>query len=224
MDRKETDLFLLLSHTLGHVIHYHNDTLLQDTVILKPDWLTKAISFVLDDEMTRENQGLVDFSRLNQLWNDPQKPETERYPVELHKKFLILMARFDISYRVFRDGERSDTSSIAQLVSDRRPETLPNWGQAPEAGTEEKQRICRIVDDNNNSAKAEGLFYQLIVRLHKYSLGRIDYSESLHWRRGLMLYDDYNGRALLEHEGDDRNLRFVNTNTRSRCRRSMDSG
>ena len=65
-------------------------------------------------------------------------------------------------------------------------------------------QICRIVDTKSGqSAAAEGLFFQLIVRLHKYSLGRVNYKESVHWQRGLVLDDDYNGRALLEHVGND---------------------
>jgi len=66
-------------------------------------------------------------------------------------------------------------------------------------------QICRIVDDRGQLAKAEGLFYQLIVRLHKYSLGRDNYADSVHWQRGLILDNDYNGRAFLEQ---------INTNVR----------
>ncbi|WP_156119651.1 hypothetical protein [Leptolyngbya sp. KIOST-1] len=54
------------------------------------------------------------------------------------------------------------------------------------------------------------MFYQLIVRLHKYSLGRNNYNDSIHWQRGLMLDNDYNGRALLEHIGND--VKFSMTN------------
>ena len=56
---------------------------------------------------------------------------------------------------------------------------------------------------NGQSASAEGLFYQLIVRLHKYSLGRVDYNDSVHWQRGLVLEDEYKSRAFLEHVGND---------------------
>jgi hypothetical protein len=59
------------------------------------------------------------------------------------------------------------------------------------------------VDDRGQLAVAEGLFYQLIVRLHKYSLGRCNYEKSIHWQRGLMLDNDYNGRALLEYVNTD---------------------
>jgi hypothetical protein len=109
------------------------------------------------------------------------------------------MERFDLSYKVVLDRTQpSTTSLIAQLVPDNRPEQLPNWGEQPEAGDRQQVQICRIVDDRGQRANAEGLFYQLIVRLHKYSLGRANYKNSVHWQRGLMLDNDYNGRALLE--------------------------
>jgi hypothetical protein len=59
------------------------------------------------------------------------------------------------------------------------------------------------VDEKGQSAAAVGLFYQLIVRMHKYSLGRIHYDDSVHWQRGLVLDDEYNGRALLEYKEND---------------------
>ena len=78
------------------------------------------------------------------------------------------------------------------------------WLAAPAAGDSQQTQICRIVDtQNGQSAAAEGLFYQLIVRLHKYSLGRLNYNDSVHWQRGLVLDHAYNGRALLEHKGND---------------------
>lgn len=93
---------------------------------------------------------------------------------------------------------------IAQLVPDNRPENFATaWISSPSSGDLQQTQICRIVDDKGNSATAEGLFYQLIVRLHKYSLGRAAYADSVHWQRGLVLDDDYNGRALLKHKGND---------------------
>ena len=118
------------------------------------------------------------------------------------------MERFDLSYRVagLRVKSQSDeTSLIAQLVPDNRPEEdlAREWPLMYAAGDSQQVQICRIVDDKGQSGTAEGLFYQLIVRLHKYSLGRLNYNDSVHWQRGLVLDDDYNGRALLEHVGND---------------------
>jgi len=208
MDKDEANLFVAISHRLGHLIHYAHDPALRDIVVLKPDWLATAISFVLDDETTRSASGMVHKSRLCQLWDDPDREETNRYPADLHPIFLRLMERFDLSYRVAEPGPNSENdpaSLIAQLVPDNRPEQnlAAAWPTAPANGDIQQMQICRITDDKGRSATAEGLFYQLIVRLHKYSLGRADHRHSVHWQRGLVLDYDYNGRALLEHFGDD---------------------
>ncbi len=206
MDEQHAQLFARISHTLGHLIHYDHDPLLRDVVILKPDWLATAISFVLDDKETRDNHGLVETQRLNRLWNDPARPPQDQYEPALHPVFLRLMERFDLSYRIALDpaaGSSGDTSLIAQLVPDN-PERVPDWEAQPGAGDVQQVQICRIVDEKHGrSETAEGLFYQLIVRLHKYSLGRRNYSDSVHWQHGLMLDDDYNGRALLDQLGND---------------------
>jgi hypothetical protein len=207
LEEEEARLFLTISHRLGHLIYYGHDPLLRDIVILKPDWLSTAMSFVLDDKKTRDAHGLVSFARLGKLWNDPSQPKDFRYPSELHIIFLRLMERFDLSYRVAEsrdNGEAIGTSLIAQLVPDIRPDLSPQWPTNKGDGDEQQSQICRVVDaKTGQSAPAEGLFYQLIVRLHKYSLGRKDYDQSVHWQRGLVLDDDYNGHALLENVGND---------------------
>ena len=210
MEAEEARLFVTVSHRLGHLIHYAHDPALRDIVVLKPDWLATAMSFVLDDKLTRDAHGLVSFARLGQLWNDPARAMENRYPPELHAVFVGLMERYDLSYVVAGlpvKGQPDGTSLIAQLVPDIRPddcEMHAGWPATAADGDEQRVQICRIVEDKNGqSASAEGLFYQLIVRLHKYSLGRVNFAESLHWQRGLVLDDDYNGRALLEHIGND---------------------
>jgi len=210
MDDEIADLFIKISHRLGHLTHYENDPTLRDIVILRPDWLATAMSYVLDDEETRKAHGLVKFSRLGQLWSDPSRPAETRYPKDLHEIFLRLMERFDLSYRVagLSKNEGIDpVSLIAQLVPDKTPEVNDfekAWSPEITPSDIQQTQICRIVDtQNGQSANAEGLFFQLIVRLHRYSLGRVKYADSVHWQRGLVLDADYNGRALLRHIGND---------------------
>jgi RocCOR-like putative regulator of kinase activity/DAPkinase-like Roc (Ras of Complex) protein/Leucine Rich Repeat (LRR) protein len=208
MSEEEAQDFVRISHRLGRLIHYGHDLRLKEMVILKPDWLATAVSFVLDDEETRNKHGLVKFTRLTKLWSDNERAEEFRYPAKVHPIFVALMERFDLSYRVAGSplgGEAEETSLIAQLVPDVRPQAdiAREWIAQPHSGDEQQIQICRIVDKKGQSASAEGLFYQLIVRLHKFSLGREDFNASVHWQRGLILDDDYNGRALLEHIGND---------------------
>jgi Leucine-rich repeat (LRR) protein len=233
MEEDEARLFVSISHRLGHLIHYAHDPTLRDIVVLKPDWLATAISLVLDDKQTRDRHGLVDFAHLSQLWNDSERDAEFRYDLSLHPVFLRLMERFDLSYKVALPSDVADevgfwqrvrsafdksskhradtdqlryTSLIAQLVPDIRPEQdlTRMWPPDLTDGDEQQVQICRIVDaKTGQSAAAEGLFYQLIVRLHKFSLGRVNYEESIHWQRGLVLDYEYNGQALLEHIGND---------------------
>jgi Leucine-rich repeat (LRR) protein len=208
MSENEAQDFISVSHRLGHFIHYGHDPRLKDMVILKPDWLATAVSFVLDDEETRKKHGLVKFARLGKLWSDKTRDKEFRYPTKVHLMFVALMERFDLSYRVAGSpfgGPTDDTSLIAQLVPDVRPEVdiAREWPEQLQSGDEQQVQICRILDDKRQSATAEGLFYQLIVRLHKFSLGRENFNASVHWQRGLILDDDYNGRALLEYIGND---------------------
>jgi len=65
MSEEEAQDFVRISHRLGHLIHYGHDPRLKEMVILKPDWLATAMSFVLDDEETRNKHGLVKFTRLS---------------------------------------------------------------------------------------------------------------------------------------------------------------
>ncbi|MDO9301407.1 MAG: COR domain-containing protein, partial [Anaerolineales bacterium] len=68
MDDEIARLFIAISHRLGHLTHYENDPTLRDIVILRPDWLATAISFVLDDDNIRHNHGIATFHRLGQIW------------------------------------------------------------------------------------------------------------------------------------------------------------
>ena len=170
---QEVDLTLAKTYAailneLGHLIHYGSDAVLRDIAILKPEWLSKAISFVLEDPQVKQQNGLVRHSRLGELWDDPERG-ADRYPQQLHAVFLKLMERCDLSYRVeLPEADAPPTSLMAQLVPSRRPdEWEQDWLLRP--GDTERTQICRILDaETGRTAEAEGLMYRLIVRLHRF--------------------------------------------------------
>ncbi|MFN6131807.1 MAG: COR domain-containing protein, partial [Synechococcaceae cyanobacterium] len=195
MEEDEARDFIRVAHRLGHLIHYAHDLALRDIVVLKPDWLATAMSYVLDDKQTRDNNGLVEFSRLGEVWNDPARPAESRYDASLHPLFLRWMERFDLSFKVAVPAEPEDalgfwqrfaaligttqkppaglhyTSLIAQLVPDLRPndeDFAAAWPARLADGDRQQLQICRIVESQRGqSAPAEGLFYRLIVRLQR---------------------------------------------------------
>ena len=172
-----------LMHDLGLIVYYSDDDGLRDIVILNPEWLTKAISHVLEDDATRQAGGILDHARLKQIWQD-----RAGYESRFHPYFLRLMEKFDISYRIEGDKTRS---LVAQLVPLQRPSLA--WQRASEspAGTRTLTMICRM------SEPAPGLIPWLTVRHHRDSTG-------IYWRRGVFLRHQiaaYHSEALLELHG-----------------------
>ena len=109
-----------LMHDLGHIVYYAEDEGLKDIVVLDPEWLTKAISYVLEDKPTRDAGGILDHRRLRSIWQD--REDGPSYPARYHPYFLRLMEKFEISYRLDEDEAHS---LVAQLVPYQRPDSAP---------------------------------------------------------------------------------------------------
>jgi hypothetical protein len=181
---------------LGYWCYYPHIPGLDQIVVLKGDWLSAAVSLVMDDEQTIQDHGLIEHSRLKAIWDDPTNPPHLRYPPNVHQILLRLMEEYEISYRVSDErGGRPPTSLIPQLVDPRTPD-LAAW-EGYGSDLPEQMRICKFSDASGNFHIPEGLIYRLIVRLHRFSMGRERHTESLHWTGGLVLDHGLHGRALI---------------------------
>jgi hypothetical protein len=168
-------------HDLGYVIYFAEDEGLRDVIVLNPEWLTKAISYVLEDIPTRRADGILDHARLKEIW----QLHPGGYAPHYHPYFLRLMEKFDISHRLDEDELRS---LIPQLVPHQRP-LLP-W----QAGTSARPDVRTLALSCQLSEPAPGLISWLTVRHHRASTG-------MHWRRGVFLRHPiaaYASEALIE--------------------------
>jgi internalin A len=179
----EVDTLAELMHDLGQIVYYGREEGLRDFVVLDPEWLTKAISYVLDDELTRQSNGILDHSRLAEIWQARKQGPT--YSPSYHPYFLRLMEKFDVSYRLDDDGRRS---LVTQLVQHDRPD-LPWTAHVPHPdGVRSLSLICEL------SEPVPGLIAWLTVRHHRASTGN-------HWRTGVFLrhpIPSYASEALIE--------------------------
>jgi internalin A len=172
-----------LMHDLGQIVYYGSDESLRDFVVLDPEWLTRAISYVLEDEPTRQSNGFLDHSRLTGIWQVRQHGLT--YPSSYHPYFLRLMEKFDVSYRVDDDGHRS---LVTQLVQHDRPDLPWDTCIPPPDGIRSLALICKL------SEPVPGLISWLTVRHHRASTEK-------HWRTGVFLrhpITSYASEALME--------------------------
>jgi internalin A len=183
MTDSEINTLARLMHDLGDVMYFGEQEGLRDIVVLDPEWLTRAISRILEDVSTKQADGVLDHARLREIW------DYQGYSALDGRYFLRLMEEFDISYRL------DDMHSlVAQLVPFDRPPLPWQAGSALPAGLRKLRLVCRP------SEPAPGLIPWLTVRHHRASTGK-------HWRRGVFLRHPikaYASEALLElqHNGE----------------------
>jgi internalin A len=181
----ETSTLAKLMHDLGLIIYYADDEGLRDIVVLNPEWLTKAISDVLEDSATKQAGGKLEHARLKTIWHDLPDGHAGRY----HPYFLRLMEKFDISYRLDGDETRS---LVVQMVPYRRPALPWEPDSQPPSGIRTLRLVFRL------SEPVPGLIPWLTVRHNRHSTG-------IYWRNGVFLrHRDkaYGSEALLELRGE----------------------
>src|SRR6266700_1507525 len=172
-------------HDLGKILYFRDDYVLSNLIVLKPNWVTKAISRVLSDKATSRKQGILLHSDLPRIWavdEDGQRYEAHLYPI-----FLRLMERFYLSYQIEADslGDHSNSSLIPQLLPYQPPTSLPAWPKSPPAGQTQVEMVYRF------DFLPSGIMSWFIVRTHRFS-------QDLHWREGVLLaYEGHQARAEL---------------------------
>jgi len=180
-----------IMHDLGYIVYYGDDERLRGDVVLQPEWLTKAIGFVLEDRKTQEMDGILPDNRLREVLFDHPFKNEPKYPIELYPFFLRLMEKYDVSYRL----ESGEASLVAQHVPQVRP-ALP-W-QPEEEHHPDRRRIAMVCVMEESPP---GLVPWMIVRTHEYiyedhrAEGK---PHRLHWQKGMFLRNKSHGEAMLE--------------------------
>jgi internalin A len=159
---------------------------LKSDVVLQPEWLTKAIGFVLEDRKTQEMDGILPDNRLKEVWWDHPFKGERKYDPALYPFFLRLMEKYDVSYRL----ENGDASLVAQHVPQVRPAIpwLPD--EEPTRGNRRIAMVCAMED------APPGLVPWMIVRTHDYAYDLSGHR--LHWQKGMFLRNKPHGEAMLE--------------------------
>jgi GTPase SAR1 family protein len=172
-------------HDLGKILYFRDDDLLSNMIVLKPNWVTKAISLVLEDKATVASGGVLRHADLPRIWNEDESGGV--YPRWLYPVFLRLMERFDLSYQMeaARPGESATISLIPQLLPHEPPLNIPSWPQTPTLGQTHVEMIYQL------PFVPAGIMSWFIVRTHRYTC-------NLHWRDGVILeYEAHQARVEL---------------------------
>lgn len=188
LDDSETRALAGLMHDLGYIVWFSDDDTLRENIIRRPQWLSKAIGFVLEDTVTNAAAGVLKHARLEEIWRTG-RAKKDQYASELHPFFLRLMEKFDVSYRI-----DEDVSLVAELVPLEQPDLPWNRSTAPADPTTASLTLAIRFDED-----PPGLVPWLIVRHHRRRFGINTPTDSkLHWQQGVFLEDPSHGQALLE--------------------------
>lgn len=172
-------------HDLGKILYFRDDYDLSNFIVLKPNWVTKAISLVLEDEQVRAAHGILAHAELPRIWAVDETGKA--YEPHLYPIFLRLMEKFDLSYQIGGDipGQKVTHSLVPQLLPHQPPEELLDWPERPLQGQTILQMVYRF------DFVPAGIMSWFIVRTHRYTLDK-------HWREGVLLaYQQHYARVEL---------------------------
>jgi internalin A len=152
-------------HDLGVCLHFQDDPILKNIVILKPEWGTTAVYKVLDTKQVNQKLGCFTQADLNEIWDD------EQY-AKMRDELLQLMKNFKLCYEI---PNRPKNYIAPQLLSPNQPEYAWN---------ETDNLILRYHYD----FMPKGMLTRFTVEMHRL----ID--NNLVWKEGIILIED-NARA-----------------------------
>lgn len=167
IERDEADSLIKYLHDLGVVLHFHEDNILKNIIILSPDWGTDAVYKILDAQtnILKDRNGLLYYKDLPKIWNDRSK-----YPENTYPYILKLMENFQLSFVV----ENTNTYLVAEL--------LDNTEKNTELIFQKETTLNFRYDYNFLPA---GIMTRFIVKAHTYL---IDVNGvKMCWRKGAYL-------------------------------------
>ncbi|MGV3721345.1 MAG: COR domain-containing protein [Actinomycetota bacterium] len=171
-------------HELGEILYFRDNEELNDTVILKPEWVTGHVSRVLESAEVIGKDGIFTRQHMDALWSD--------LPLAMREHFLRLMERFDLSYRTREDKDVS-------IVVERLPLDEVDY-QSTWEPLQKQDGCCEVSMRFRLNTLPAGIPTWFIARQHRFTTGK-------HWRAGgLFAYEREDPRhfALVKAYSHDR--------------------
>jgi internalin A len=162
-DHEQATRIAKILHELGVFLHFQNDPVLRNTMILNKSWATEAVYLVLLDKEVAKNHGKVTFDDLDRIWKG--------YPVSKRNDLIQLMINFLLCYEV----DKNKSYIVPQLL----PENPKPIDYDIYFGN-----VVLYYRFNYVKFMPKGIISQLIVKLNKYIF------ETMQWKTGVLLKID----------------------------------
>jgi internalin A len=138
-------------HDLGVFLHFQDDPLLRNTVILQNRWATEAVFRILDDETVKACSGRFSAADCTRVWAESEY-------ADMHPELLALMEKFELCYPLpDLPKNRTRTWLAPQLLTPSAPSELTDWAAPGDLVLSYRYRFL-----------PKGLVNRLMVRKHQF--------------------------------------------------------
>jgi internalin A len=196
-EEQDQEQLIDLLHRLGLVLNFRDHSILKDTKVLKPNWVTEGIYALLSDETLKtKSKGIFTHADISRILNP------ERYPTQRHEYLINLMQEFELCFQLECKPEKF---LIAGLLPKDQPEKTELEGE-----TLEFQYHYKVLP--------ESIISRFIVNTHDKIYN------SIYWRSGVMLqYQQYNkiyNIARIKADPEDKKI-FITISGRKETMRTF---
>ena len=165
-------------HELGVIIHFQEDPLLADFVILDPQWATDAVYEVMRHKQVKQSQGRFDRQLLRSVWDHAGYTDQDQSRLAN----LMLKDNFEVCFRTQEGG--SEIFIAPQLLPEQRPTNIFNW-------TPHKSQLRYVYQ---YPFMPKGIIGRLMVHINE-EIEAVE-GKKVVWEKGLIL-NKKEGRALI---------------------------
>jgi len=181
---------------MGVITHFPDRKELKEFIVLNPEWLTKAISLVMEHKELDDSRGEFDTDWLEGLW------EKDKRFKGMFKKFYQCMKEFELCYPL-EQYERPNLNLAPLRFSHLKP-VIP-WSD----NTKSKERRIRFKFNINPPA---GIMSRFIVKTHHMIARPDDTPKGIFWFNGVFLRTGkgtMSSEALCEFNKDDKTFTII---------------
>ncbi|MEL6813764.1 MAG: COR domain-containing protein, partial [Cyanobacteria bacterium J06598_3] len=156
---QDIDTLLSYFHDLGILLHFAENPLLSNKVILKPAWATNAVYRIFDDLSIKAKAGRFSRQDCTNIWHDQQYRH-------MHDVLIELMKNFRLVYEIGTTGNLV----APQLL----PQSTPDYPWDTAHNSHMQLRYDAFMP--------KGIFWQFAVTMYRYI-----HNHDWVWRNGMIL-------------------------------------
>ena len=168
LEDKEINSLSKYLHDLGIILHYEEDLLLRNLIILSPEWATGAVYKVLDSQETilKGRGGILKIEDLPRIWIDKKL-----YPEDTYIYLLKIMEKFQLCFEIDKE-----TYLVAELLENA-------IISLPEGWSFRKENTIQLI--YKYDFMPAGVMTRFIVNVNKYLA--LEGGKRLCWKKGAYL-------------------------------------